>query len=188
MTAEYLSLIVSISQMAQRAIELKTSNNNEERRELTMHYRNHSKLLATALLQWGRRMNFLTCEYKDGELLIQDPAEVDQPTIPYLEDLMKHLEKSYKFILTTHRGIETGHKELCEKINKVMCYGISVVPFEPSYEHIIVSKIKQKCFELRRTDKKSLRENNVFLAPHIFDLIFEKISLEKSEIGLSIER
>jgi hypothetical protein len=188
MYAEYIPLIVLASQIAQRTIERITSKNDTKRRVLTKHYRRHSEQLVTALVQWGRQINFSMCEYREGELLTQHPREVNQPTIPYLEDVMKHVEKSYEFVLKTYRCIDSRHKELCKQINQVMSQGISVIPYEPSYESIKLGNIKQKCPGLRRTDKESLRENNIFLASYVFNLIFEKVSSEKSETKLFVER
>jgi hypothetical protein len=184
MSAEYIPLITTASQIAKDAIIQLISNKGIEREELSKHYKKHSEQLVNALLQWGNRINFSTSEYINGDLSFTE--QIQPSSIPYLEDAMKHVKDSYEYILESYTSIEDLNRELCKQIKKIMKQG-SVVPSEPSFEELILSTIERCCPRLRRRTGVSLEESTVFLAPRIFNIIFEKISYEKSQIKLYVE-
>jgi hypothetical protein len=184
MSAEYIPFILEASRIATETMLKIISNQGIEKEKMNNHYKKHSEQLVTALLQWGNRMNFSTCEYKDGDLSFSE--QIQPSDISYLEDAMKHVKASYTDILKRYESIEDRHRELCKQINRVMKLG-SVVPSEPSYEEIILSKIKQCCPQLKSSKDMDLRENNIFLILRIFNTIFEKVTYEKSEIKLFVD-
>jgi hypothetical protein len=97
MSAEYIPLITTASQIAKDAIIQLISNKGIEREELSKHYKKHSEQLVNALLQWGNRINFSTSEYINGDLSFTE--QIQPSSIPYLEDAMKHVKDSYEYIL-----------------------------------------------------------------------------------------
>jgi hypothetical protein len=67
---------------------------------------------------------------------------------------------------------------------------VSEVPLilhEPSYQKIITDKIKSCCPSLKRSNDVELRENNIYIAPFIFDKIFDTISAGESSLPLTVE-
>ena len=184
MSDPYIAVIIAASQIAKDAILKRTANNEIQRMELLAHYKIHSEQLVTALLQWGKKMNFSICEYVDGELLFS--YQTPPSGIPYLEDALKHVAKSRPEILESYEYMESRHKDLCSQINQVMSRE-SVIPSKPSYENIILSKINQVCPQLKSSNDVTLEENNVFLIHRILKTIFEKVYWEKSQIRLFIE-
>jgi hypothetical protein len=86
----------------------------------------------------------------------------------------RHLDKAYPNWLPTLSEIESERKAICTQIENVKVSLTSTVPYKPSYERIIVVRIKQCCPALRRLHDVTLTENNIYL-DYIFSIIFGQL-------------
>jgi hypothetical protein len=151
------------------------------------HYRKHSQQLVDALLSWIDQLRFTTCEYKDGELREYTPDSIEPEYVAYMEEMKAHLEKAYSaLLLPTPAEIESEHSKIYDDIKSVIS-STSVVPGKPSYEWIIIDKMKQCCQTLKRRQHLITEENNIYLDRYIFGMIFETVTREDTMLDLDIK-
>jgi hypothetical protein len=56
----------------------------------------------------------------------------------------------------------------------------------PSFQLIIINKIKSSCPKLKKTRNLNLEENNIYIEPNIFKVIFGQIINNKPDVILKI--
>jgi hypothetical protein len=149
-------------------------------------YRSHSIQLADALREWFDQVKFTSYRYEQGSLDIdnQEPVEsMNKGFMRYMKEHMKKEEAYQQQILALIVEIETTHKQLCERIKDVIS---SEIPYKPSFQKIIIDKIKSCCPMLKKTRRSDLEENNIYIESNIFKLIFGKIFNKEPTIILKI--
>jgi len=150
------------------------------------HYHSHSEQLVDALREWVNNVKFTSCRYEQGILDIDNQEPVESMNKGFMQYMKKHLEKEEAYqqqILALIVEIEFTRKQLSERIKDVIG---SEIPYKPSFQKLIINKIKSSCPKLKKTRKLDLEENNIYIESHIFKLIFEKISNKESTIILKI--
>jgi hypothetical protein len=148
------------------------------------HYRMHSRQLVNALQNWESQLVFTSYEYKEG---LFTPEKIEPEYIPFIQQMKKHLDKSYQGLLPSPLEIETNHKNLCNKIQNLMEYKSDVIPSRPSFEKIIIDRINNLCPTLNISDDEELRGNNIYGDKFIFYKIFDYVSRGKSTMNLNIK-
>jgi hypothetical protein len=158
---------------------------NEERtgKRFLEHYRSHSVQLVDAL-KWGEHPNaFSSCSYIDGRL--EKKPAIKHSKIPYLQYMMKHLEKSYPELFESINEIANEHEQTCREIDDVMIYCPSLPVVEPSFHKIITDRIASVCPNLNATVKKDLTENNIYISDLVFGIaIFNTVESKESVVLL----
>jgi hypothetical protein len=104
-----------------------------------------------------------------------------------MQQMKKHLDKSYQGMLPSPLEIETNRKNLCNKIQNLMKYKSNVVPSRPSFEKIIIDRISNLCPILRISNDIELEGNNIYGGEFIFDKIFDYVSSGKSTMNLNVK-
>lgn len=149
-------------------------------------YHSHSLQLIDALKEWANRIRFTSCKYEGGFFNIEDQKPIESMNHGFMRYMKKHLEKEEEYqqkILTLIIKIETDHKQLCGRIENIIASNIS---YRPSFQKLIIDKIESSCPKLTETNRTDLEENNIYIKPHIFKLIFGKILNNESAIILEI--
>jgi hypothetical protein len=104
----------------------------------------------------------------------------------FMRYMKKHLEKEAAYqerILAPTIEIEKCHKRLCEEMKGII---VSEIQFKPSFQMMIINKIRSSCPKLTKTRRLDLIENNIYIESNIFKLIFEKIANRKPTVTLKI--
>jgi hypothetical protein len=148
------------------------------------HYRKHSQELVNALQGWKDQLQFTTCEYKDGRLLRDIPESIEPEYVPYFREMKLHLDKAYShLLLPSPAEIESQCETICMTIEKIITSQISTVPIRPSYERIIIDKIRHACPDLKTLH--DLTQNNIYLKKYIFSMIFDAVK-RQADLDLRI--
>lgn len=77
-------------------------------------------------------------------------------------------------LLPTPAELESEHNKIYDDIENIIS-STSVVPGKPSYERIIIDKIRERCQTLERRPHLTL-ENNIYVDRYIFDIIFDTVT------------
>jgi hypothetical protein len=109
------------------------------------HYRKHSKQLVNALQKWENQLKFTSYEYNYGykEGLVT-PDRIEPEVVPYMKEMKEHLNKAYPHLLPSPLEVETKRKTLCKQMQNMMAYKTDIVPSRPSFEKIIIDRIKKE--------------------------------------------
>jgi hypothetical protein len=151
------------------------------------HYKTHSKQLVDALGEWLNRLRFTSYEYSGGRLHRRVHDTIEPEYVEYIEYMKLHLNKAYPNLLPSPSEIDLERKKICAQIENVTVSLTSTVPYKPSYERIIIDKIKASCPNLTRSQDATLTENNIYLDTYIFGIIFDAVTSQEAVITLDIK-
>jgi hypothetical protein len=152
-----------------------------------IHYRKHSRQLVNALKKWVDQLTLTSYEYKEGRLSKDEPDKIEPEYVEYIEYMKLHLNKAYPNLIPSPSEIDLERKKICGQIENVTVSLTSTVPYNPSYERIIIDKIKASCPNLKRSQDATLTENDIYLDTYIFGIIFDKVTRHDAAITLEIK-
>ncbi|MGA9843158.1 MAG: hypothetical protein WBQ25_12650 [Nitrososphaeraceae archaeon] len=154
------------------------------RSKFFIDYHSHSEQLVDALKEWARKLRFTSCKYEQGFFDVDSQGPIESMNKGFMRYMKKHLENEDEYneqILTPIIEIEANHRQLCEEMKNLMAYGTQV---RPSFQVMIVNKIRSFCPKLKNTLSRELEQSNIYIESNIFKLIFAKIANKESIIGL----
>ena len=173
MTGEWITLSIAISGQVMNAIQQKYRMKQKEYQDF-LHIIIHTQRAVDALREWVNNEKFTSCRYEQGILDIDNQEPVESMNKGFMQYMKKHLKKEEAYqqqILALIVEIEFTRKQLSERIKDVIG---SEIPYKPSFQKLIINKIKSFCPKLKKTRKLDSEENNIYIESHIFKLIFEK--------------
>jgi hypothetical protein len=141
--------------------------------------------LVDALEKWVNQLRFTVYEYSEGHLLRRVSERIEPEYVEYIEQMKVHLRKVYSNLLPSPSEIEFEHKKICVQIEHATVSLMSTVPYKPSYEKIIVDKIKTSSPALSRS--QDVTENDIYWDRYIFGIIFDTVQRQEAKLALSIK-
>lgn len=184
--ADWIPLVTTATQATNGIIQTLMNQKQmkkEQKEAFFEHYQKHSIQLVDALKKWGKHPNaFSSCSYIDGRL-DKKPA-IKHSDIPFMQYMMKHLEKSYTELFEFINEIANNHEQICREIDSVMTSYTPVRVDEPSFRKIITDRIASACPNLKATNKKGLTEDNIYISDLVFKAIFNTVESNESSIVL----